>query len=1065
MYSKFKLIKEPQSGAKVPGNRQNSAKVFATNINMRLPVIDVNFGSEKCYGALVDSGCTTSLITKELFQQLKKARLIKSCEKVNVTLERASLKALSSRNSVNLGLKFGKLSWKFDFLVVSQLPYPVILGADFIKHSKMILDLSRGEITFEYARLEQVNVITEKTDKADVDIPQESVELTDEQDKKLKGLLHNFRDVISPVIGRAKVKDYVIRMKETCKPVRCKPFQLDPEKNKAMRKIIDKLLENKVISPSTSDWASSSFLVKKKEPGKYRLVCSYKEVNELIEFDQFPMPVMDNLFQYLKDGRVFSSMDLIQAFFQIPLHPSSRKFTAFNTPFGLFEFNSVPQGIKIGCQALGRIVDEVLADLKFHSVLAFADDLVIFSPDPDTHLKDLKEVLLRLRHAGLTVNPDKISLMKPAVHFLGHIVKDGKLFIDPERTEAVRKFPRPKKLKEVQRFLGMCSFYAKFIPNFSKVCSSLNSLKRKGARFQWAEEQQNSFEILKKALTSPPVLHLPCYNKIFYITCDASEQSIAAILQQKVDDKLVPISYASRSLAPNEKGYNMCRKEFLACLFGCEKFKPIVADHHFVLQTDCQAVEYVMKSKKDVGQFARWRLRLSEFNYRIEHIRGKLNVVADALSRMFEDTDLTDEVDKSSSKKEKVLFLQHFPEVFETIGQRQKDDRRLGEIIRQLDNGENVPHYRLVRGILRYQRNARCPSKIVVPEGMYSMIAEYYHSPSYHGHLGIKKTIARIAKTFTWTGIFLYVKQFVRSCHLCQLSKPAQNLNIGLMASQPPKTVFERLHIDLFGPLTRSRRGNVYALIAVDTFSKFVMLTPLRTATSDTVIAALTEKIFSHHGLPKTIISDHGSQFSSHKFHAFVFSLGITHVMTSVARPQGNMSERVNLNLKFALKIYHSMTQNKWDENLAYLQMAFNSAIHDSIERSPSSVFLGRELNHPLQIKWDLLAEESDPGEDTEQRLRQVVECLKKAHAKSKQRYDRNRVPSNFNIGDKVLYKKFVQSDKAKGISNKLTHGWVGPFSVVDIIGPVNVRIQEINNQNHIRVVHVAQLKKYYSRD
>jgi len=171
--------------------------------------------------------------------------LIKSNRKIIVQLETASSKAITSRNSVELYIKLGKLSWKFRFLVVSDLPYPVILGADFIKHSKMMLNLACGEISFNYAQNDQINFIKESEDQlGDNDNSKnERVVLTEEQEEKLKGLLHNFTDVITPKIGRAKVKDYEIKIQDNCKPVRCRPFQLDPEKNKAMRSIIDKLLE------------------------------------------------------------------------------------------------------------------------------------------------------------------------------------------------------------------------------------------------------------------------------------------------------------------------------------------------------------------------------------------------------------------------------------------------------------------------------------------------------------------------------------------------------------------------------------------------------------------------------------------------------------------------------------------------------------------------------------------------------------------------------------------------------------------------------------------------------
>lgn len=1032
----------------------NPAKAVALNFKSRLPILKINFQKNQNFDALVDSGSTISLISRECFQNIKNFSCLKNVNKVNTILENAGQSRSISRIKANIHFKIDSWSWNFEFHVMNHLPYAVILGNDFIKKSQMIINSNEGLIYFNFHPIEHIQFINDiYDDKRDNELYIGTV-----QRERFREMITEFSDVITTKIGKAHMDGYEIKIKPGSKPVRSRPYQCNPQRLEAMRDIVNKLLDEGIVTPSKSEFSSAAFLVNKKEPGKYRLVCAYQAVNQLIEFDQYPMPVIDNLFQHLKNARIFTSMDLNNAYFQIPLAENSRKYTAFTTPFGLFEFTTIPQGIRIGSQALARYVEEVLADLKFKTVIAFADDVLIYSPDPETHERDLREVLIRLRNSGLTVNPDKISLAKEAVHFLGHIVKDGKLFIDPDRTDTVRNFPVPNTLKKVQRFVGMCSFYAKFIEGFANICRPLNILKRKGAKFKWGPDQQASFDELKTILTSPPVLHLPDYHKEFILTCDASEHNIACVLQQRVDGGLVPISYASRTLSGSEKGYNMFKKEFLACLWGCEKFKSILMDYPFILQTDCQAITYVLNSNKQVGQLARWRLRLSEFRFKVEHVRGKLNVVADCLSRMFEEND---NVEVKEVSTERCCFLQNFPECFQSIAERQRADGDLGDIIKRIEAGELVKNYRILKGVLRYQKNPKSTPKIVVPKDMQHMITHYFHSPSYQGHLGVKKTVAKIMKEFTWDGMFSGVKAYVRSCELCQMSKPAQNTKIGLMSSSPPTAIFERLHIDFFGPLTRSRRGNMYVLVAIDSFSKFSFIIPLRSATSETAIRALEEHVFAQNGIPQIIVSDHGSQFNSHKFRAFTFGLGIKHIMTSVARPNSNMSERLNRNLKYALKIFHSSNQNMWDEELTYLQIAFNSAKHEVTNESPAFVFLGRELKHPLQLFWNIDADLEKHQPDAEERLRKVIVNLRKAHERTKRRYDTNRLPSSLKEGDKVLYRKFVLSNKAKKVTNKLSQGWCGPFTITQVLNDVNVKIVEDGDPGHERIVHVAQLKKF----
>lgn len=1050
-----------------PAHSNNLNKLKAMNLSTKVPLIKVGLTPEINCVSLLDTGSSHSLISKSFFNKIKNEKCVKHVNRVNNSLVTANKSRMSVRQEVKIHIKIEGYSWDFTFWVVNQLPYDLILGYDFCKFSQLNLDLHRNEVSFSFAQTGIVNCVLDEAQIESNRLELGNANLTPEQQLKLEQLLSSYSDVITKRIGKANVKPYKLKINPEIKPFRSRPYQMNPYRLNKMKEIIDELIEQDVIEKSDSEFSSSSFLVEKKDKGKFRLVANFKQLNQFIEMDSFPNPNIDNLFQHFKDARFFTSIDLNHSFHQLELHPDSRKYSAFNTPFGLYQYKRVGQGLRIGSQALGRLMEDIFHDLKFKCVLNFIDDLIIYSKDAEGHINDVKTVLQRLREAGVTVNPKKLSLAKNGVQFLGHYIKDGKLHIDESRTHVVRNFPRPKNLRQLQRFVGMVSYYSKFIANFSRICEPLNQLKRKGVRFRFGEQQIAAFEKLKHIITSPPVLHLPNYDLEFVVSCDASGTAVGCVLEMVKDGMPVPIAFASRTLSKAERAYDNYRREFLSCLWGCERFKPYLQDKVFTLRTDCQAIFYVMnKSEKSSGQLVRWKARLSEYNCKIEHCRARFNAVADCLSRMYETDDEQSAKDKPSNQTEsdQCNFLQHFPEVFHSLGGKQRDDPELKSIIERLENGENVQNYFLRNGILQYRKNPRCPPKVCVPRNLRQMLMEYFHNTPIFAHRGIKKTVAKITKEFSWPKMFDEIKHFVRSCESCQKSKPAQNQQVGLLTSNPPERCFERLHIDLFGSLTRSVSGNNYALVCVDTFSKFCWVLPLKKGNSDNILRALKEHIFSQHGFPEIIVSDNASTFTAESVRSYFFSMGIKHITTSVARPNSNMSERVNRNLKYVLKIYHSQTQSRWDSNLPYLMMAFNSAPHDSTGVSPAFAFLGRELNHPLKLKWNLDSEEGQPADQVEDRVRNIVTQLKLAHKKTKERYNRNRKPSPYIVGQKVLYKRFTPSNKAKKISNKLTEIYRGPFTIVEVLSPVNVRIVLDSDPNFSKVVHVCQLKPYYTR-
>jgi len=365
-------------------------------------------------------------------------------------------------------------------------------------------------------------------------------------------------------------------------------------------------------------------------------VVDYRKVNTKIVFDSYPMPTIEQALDQFGGAVVFSVLDLNSAYYQIPLSDRSRRITAFCTPFGLFEFNKLPMGISVGRQGLSRVVDEVFAELKGRFVFNFMDDLVVYSPSIEQQRAHLREVLHRLQQGRFTLNPDKVVFGASEIKYLGHLISARGVSILPDRVDAIRRYPAATNLRGLRRFMGMVGFYARFIPGYSDIAVVLHSLKRKGVPFVWGDQQEAVFEALKLALCEAPIIQVPDFSREFLLATDACDLAVSAVLQQRMEGVLVPISYHSRVLSLAERKYSVYEKECLAVLFGCEKNRAYLEHKQFELHCDNPALCWLLKRVTDVGRLGRWLLRLSPFKFKVSHTRGVDNVVADALSRMFE---------------------------------------------------------------------------------------------------------------------------------------------------------------------------------------------------------------------------------------------------------------------------------------------------------------------------------------------------------------------------------------------------------------------------------------------
>jgi len=340
------------------------------------------------------------------------------------------------------------------------------------------------------------------------------------------------------------------------------------------------------------------------------------------------------------------------------------------------------------------------------------------------------------------------------------------------------------------------------------------------------------------------------------------------------------------------------------------------------------------------------------------------------------------------------------------------------------------------------------------------MVLRYFHDGVFAGHLGARKTLDKVASNFWWPGMRKEVFRYVRGCELCQRAKPAQNTHVGLHSAEPSARPMEKLFVDFVGPLVRTKRGNIAILVVVDAFSKFVAFYPVRKITARVVLECLERGFFPAYGTPKYVVTDNARVFCCKIFKDLCFRWGVEHLTTTPYYPQASLAERVNRNLKAALKIFHHESQGAWDEDLLWLSMAFNTAVHESTRAAPDLLFLGREMRCPLETRWDLCPVNSGQVNGSDSSFwAQVYDNLKHASRKVALRYNRGRGPHSFKVGGMVRYRLKPVSSKAREVSAKMMLRWSKPLVISSEVRPNVVLLADPSSGTIVRRAHVSQLK------
>ncbi len=462
--------------------------------------------------------------------------------------------------------------------------------------------------------------------------------------------LKQLREALEPILGtfsnEAGSTDRATMSIDTgeAEPVYTPPYRVPHAQMPALRAEISKMLQAKVISPSTSAWGSPLILVKKPD-GSMRPVVDYRRLNKVTRKDPYPMPRIDDLIDGLSSAQFITTLDLTTGYWQVPMTPADKEKTAFVSPAGKFQFNVMPFGLKGAPATFQRLMNDLFSEVTDH-VAAYIDDVVIFSQTSEDHVNHVVDTVEKIKAAGLTVRARKCQLAMRECLFLGHVVGRGQVKPVAGKIAHLKEFKTPKTKKDVRSFLGLAGYYRRFVPHFSTTAAPLSDLTKDGRpdKVQWTPEHQEAFDQLILALTSEPVLQGPDYSKTFHLQTDASDRGVGAVLSQLDDSgQDRPVAYFSRKLLDRESNYAATDKECLAIVEGIKHFRIYLTGVQFEVTTDHRSLVWLDSVKDDGGRRTRWALWLQQFDFTIKHRAGTANGNADGMSRQAWDAEEAEE--------------------------------------------------------------------------------------------------------------------------------------------------------------------------------------------------------------------------------------------------------------------------------------------------------------------------------------------------------------------------------------------------------------------------------------
>ncbi|KAJ9557119.1 hypothetical protein OSB04_011733 [Centaurea solstitialis] len=836
-------------------------------------------------------------------------------------------------------------------------------------------------------------------------------------------------------------------------PIAKSPYRLAPSEMQELSKQLQELLDKGFIRPSSSPWGAPVLFVKKKD-GSFRMCIDYRELNQITIKNRYPLPRIDDLFDQLQGATYFSKIDLRSGYHQMRVREEDIPKTAFRTRYRHYEFLVMPFGLTNAPTVFMDLMNRVCRPYLDKFVIVFIDDILIYSQSKEDHEQHLRSILELLKAEELYAKFSKCEFWIREVHFLGHVVNKEGIHVDPAKIEAIKKWEAPKTPSEIRQFLGLAGYYRRFIANFSKIAQPLTALTQKDKKFIWGEKQEEAFQVLKHKLCNAPILALPEGTDNFVVYCDASHQGLGCVLMQ--NEKV--IAYASRQLKVHEKNYTTHDLELGAVVFALKIWRHYLYGTKCTIFTDHKSLQHILDQKMLNMRQRRWVELLSDYDCEIKYHPGKANVVADALSRK-------ERVKPTRTRAMGVLVQTSLKS---QIQEAQREALMTDNLKKETLHGIEKEFEEKVDGVCYFK------GRIWIPrvEQLRKMIMDEAHQSRYSIHPGSDKMYKGLKEHYWWPGMKRDIATYVSKCLTCAKVKAEHQKPSGLL-QQPeiPEWKWEQISMDFVTKLPKTKKGHDTIWVIVDRLTKSAHFLPIKETYSIDKLAQLyVDEIVMRHGVPISIISDRDSRFTSRFWQSLQATLGTRVDLSTAYHPQTDgQTERTIQTLEDMLRACVLEFGGSWDDHLPLVEFSYNNNYHASIQCAPYEALYARKCRSPLN--WLEVGENRlfrpDVVQETTDKIKMVQEKLKMARDRQKSYADNRRKPLEFQVGDKVLLKVSPWKGLIRfGKKGKLSPRFVGPFEVVERIGPVAYRLDLPIELSSIHdTFHVSNLKKCLSEE
>ncbi|PKU79208.1 RNA-directed DNA polymerase [Dendrobium catenatum] len=578
-------------------------------------------------------------------------------------------------------------------------------------------------------------------------------------------------------------------------------YRMSPREHSILQKIVQELLDKQFIQPSLSPCAVPALIVPKKD-GQWRMCIDSRAINRITIKYRFPIPRISDLLDKLSGATIFSKLDLRSGYHQIRIRPGDEWKTAFKTVDGLFEWKVMPFELCNAPSTFMRLMHEILKPYLGKFCLVYFDDILIFSNSLDLHIGHLRAILETLREHQLFLNLNKCAFAVERIPFLGFVLTPEGVMTSPDKISAIQDWPIPRSLTDMRSFHGLANYYRRFIKGFSSIVAPITNCL-KPPMFTWMPIQQRSFDKIKAALCSAPLLAFPDFNKPFQVDTDASAIGVGAVLSQ--DGK--PIEYFSEKLSSARQKWSAYEQELYAVVRALKQWEHYLLHKDFVLCSDNQALQYINSQKNISRMHARWIVFFQRFSFVIKHKAGQTNRVADALSRR---------AALITHLQTEIVGLQELKNLYAT-------DKDFSQIWSECTQGRPQQDFTVQQGFL-FKGNNLC-----IPESSWRpQLIKKLHGGGLAAHAGRDRTLELLQSRFFWPRLWRDVARFVERCVFCQRYKGTSQ-NTGLYLPLPiPDSIWEDLTLDFIMGLPRTKRGVDLIMVVVDRFSKMAHFVPCK---------------------------------------------------------------------------------------------------------------------------------------------------------------------------------------------------------------------------------------------